>query len=313
MATQRNAFLINNLRPDLVLSNVFEVREGAVRITAGPFVDTEYVVIEKQVSPKTGSFEAVWTPLVRQGQVVRLSGNNIEHIELLAGIYRVVFNLDAVSYPELVVWMQEDQSGLDSRLMYTLPAYNASFNGSVTGRPDSPALVNSRHVEGKWIFDPYARKYQWIESVIDTSTGDVLVTRTLTRPGGTEDTEANIAYPPETAGHSCERILPLTMDNTQNENINFENYNTNNYVLKQITIIVDTGEFIFSYDGEQISMYEGETFVFAPTAPLGGFAGNIGGMTLATASGQSAGTVTDSARVLLQVDAMTPNDIFMDV
>lgn len=313
MATQRSAFLLNHARPDLVVSNVFEVREGAVRITAGPFVDIEYVTIQKQVSPAAGSFAAVWVPLVRQGQAVKLSRNNIEHIELLPGIYRVKFKEDPAEYPNLVVWMQEDQSGLDSRVMYTLQGYNPAFNGAVTGRTDSPALVNSRHVVGNWIFDPYARKYQWVESIIDTSTGDVLATRTLTKPGGAEDIASDTAYPPETAGHSCERILPLTMDNTQNENINFQNYNTNNYVLKQITIIVDQGEFIFSYDGEQISMYEGETFVFTPTAPLGGFAGNIGGMTLATASGSSEDTVTDSARVLLQVDAMTPNDIVMDL
>lgn len=43
MATQRSAFLINNLRPDLALSNVFDVSEGAVRISASGISGTDYV------------------------------------------------------------------------------------------------------------------------------------------------------------------------------------------------------------------------------------------------------------------------------
>lgn len=299
MATQRSAFLINNLRPDLVLSNVFDVSEGAVRISASGISGTDYVKLQKQTSPAAGSFGAIWTDVIRQGQAVRLSQNNIEHIEMVTGIYRTVFVGAALD--NVVVYMAEDQAKLDSKLMYTLPAYNPSFNGAVTGTGLSPALVNSRERRGHWAYDIGAKIFVWVESLLDTSTGAV-THEFYDAPGGNVVIPSTLIQQP-VAYPSNERLFCETVTSAGAFDLNAF---ATGHAVKKITVLVDAGEFVLAGLSGSITVIAGETFTFEVSSNMGLFAANY------TNPDPSFFTLTpvnvsgDSARVIVQACRVSP-------
>jgi hypothetical protein len=266
MATGRSAFLINTAYPELAPSNVFVVAEGGVRITASGIYDTDYVELQKQTSPAVGASPAIWTPVVRQGQVARLSVNNMEYIELITGIYRVVFVGGDGS--ALVVFMAEDQALLDAKLIYNYPAYNPHFNGSVTGDLNSPALVSSRDRLGHWCYDTSRREYTWVEAVVDTSNG-VVTYSYFNAPGGFEVVPQKLIQQPR-AYPSCEQLLFYQLGN---ESGPFDITNVPSHLaVKKITVLVDTGSCdLFGSEGTQMTIAAGESYSFEVTSEMGEF------------------------------------------
>lgn len=271
MATGRSAFLINTARPDLAVSNIFVVAEGGVRVTSSGLVDTDYVEIQKQTSPAAGSFAAVWTPVVRQGQAVRLSKNNIEHIELITGVYRVVF--EGADASALVVYMSEDQALLDSKLIYSYPAYNPNFNGAVTGTNLSPALVSSRDRIGHWTYDILENDYVWVESLLDTSTGTV-THEFYDQPGGGIVVPGKLISQPLDYP-SCERMQFFEIDGTPESG-------NESFLLsvidpaerpKKIRVKVDTGSFtLLGQNDSGIVVLPADGWLeFTITSPMGHF------------------------------------------
>lgn len=300
MATARNAFLINIARPDLAPSNVFVVAEGAVRVSGTGMASGEYVEIEKQVSPAAGSFAAVWAPLIRQGQAVRLSQNNIEHIELISGIYRAVY----AGAENVVVYMAEDQSLLDARMQYTYPAYNPGFNGSVTGTGLSPALVSSRDRAGHWMYDLIQKAYIWCEGVLDTSTGTVVYTY-WNAPGGQEISPSRpiqqpLDYP------SCERVFVFSITGVGGEPPEpyFDIASViAGYAIKKLTILVDSGTFTLTDSNTNaITLYAGESYSWEVTSSMGQLENaDLGNLRLDPLDGAGS-----AARILVQACHISP-------
>lgn len=300
MATQRAAFLINNLRPDLALSNVFDVSEGAVRLSASGIVGTDYVKLQKQTSPAAGSFAAIWTDVIRQGQSIRLSQNNIEHIEMVTGIYRTVFV--GATPGDVVVYMAEDQAKLDSKLLYTLPAYNPNFNGSVTGTGLSPALVSSRERRGHWAYDISAKVFVWVESLLDTSTGEV-THEFYDAPGGSvivpsEIIQQPLQYP------SNERLFFDTVTSVGGA-LDFDGI-APGHATKKITIMVDVGQFVLAGLSGSIIIEAGEVFTFEVSSNMGRFALNYTAPDPAFLTLTPVNVANDSARVIVQACRVSP-------
>lgn len=297
MATARNAFLICEARPDLAPSNIFVVSEGAVRITANGLIGGDYVVVQKQTSPASGSFAATWAPVVRQGQAVRLSQNNIEHIELISGIYRVV-RVGAES-DNIIVHMMEDQQMLDAKLQYTLPAYNPNFNGAVTGTGLSPALVNSRNRLGHWCYDTTLRIYVWVEANTDTSTGAVTYSFFDAPGGNTVVPEKLIQQPLDYP--SCEQLLFYTISGA-GSTFNLSDVPAT-LLPKKITIVVDTGSYtmIGALTTSMVIVPADGKYTFEVTSPMGQLEHQGNYLVITPVTG-----VGDKARIIVQACHVSP-------
>lgn len=124
---KRNGFLINTINPELVKSDIFEVREGAVRLTVSGLdpldADTVFVKLQKQI--KTPESE-VWVDLYRNSYPIRLSGANIDYIELITGFYKVV--PIGITDENLIVAYEEDEKRLDSRVNYVYVQNQSAAN-----------------------------------------------------------------------------------------------------------------------------------------------------------------------------------------
>lgn len=309
MATERSLFLINNARPDFAVSPRFEVREGAVRLTASGISGGSYVKLKKQISPQAGSFGAVWADVIRQGQAVRLSQNNMEHLELISGIYEVEFvgagegeGQDAGE--NVIVYLEEDQRGLDSKLQYTLPAYNPAFNGSVTGTGLSPALVGSRKKDGFWIYDNADRKFVWVEQTLDTSTGAVTY-EYFDVPGGTVANPPVFPVPVSEQYSSLERFGFYTVTSAGGA-LDFAT-TLNGYAIKKITVMVDSGSFTLAGAEGSIVVAATEKYELVVSSNFGrmDIAGDPSLLTLTPVNSEG----TDSARVIVQACLVSPQTV----
>ena len=127
---KRNGYLINTVNPYLATSNIYEVREGAVRLSVSGLdplnADTVFISIEKKVG------DSSWAPLYRNGQRIKLSGANVDYLELVTGIYRVV--AVGVTTENVVVFFEEDEKRLDNRVNYVYnPIATVITNGGSSG------------------------------------------------------------------------------------------------------------------------------------------------------------------------------------
>lgn len=127
---KRNGYLINTVNSYLATSNIYEVREGAVRLSVSGLdplnADTVFISIEKKVG------DSNWAPLYRNGQRIKLSGANVDYLELVTGIYRVV--AVGVTTENVVVFFEEDEKRLDNRVNYVYnPIATVVSNGGSSG------------------------------------------------------------------------------------------------------------------------------------------------------------------------------------
>lgn len=168
---KRNGFLINTLNPELVKSEVFEVREGAVRLTVSGLdpldADTVFVKLQKQI--KTPESE-VWVDLYRNSYPIRLSGANIDYIELITGIYRVVSV--GVTDENVVIAFEEDEKRLDNRVNYVYVQNQSAANtGSGGGGGSGLQYWIESQEAGSWSsFTPKNNTHAFIQ-LIDSDSG----------------------------------------------------------------------------------------------------------------------------------------------
>lgn len=168
---KRSGFLINTLNPELVKSEVFEVREGAVRLTISGLdpndADTVYVKLQKQI--KTAGTE-LWVDLYRNSYLIRLSGANIDYIELITGIYRVVSV--GVTDENVVVAFEEDEKRLDNRVNYVYVQNQSAANtGSGGGGGSGLQYWIESQEAGSWSsFTPKNNIHAFIQ-LIDYDSG----------------------------------------------------------------------------------------------------------------------------------------------
>ena len=114
-------FLINTINPARlvspakpVASTEFAVTNQAVRLTSYGLTGNDYVQIQHATSTEG---EGLWNDVVRNGNSLRLTATNTQHIELIMGTYRVVGHLSG-EFPQVAVYCDTDDLRLDNNLQY---------------------------------------------------------------------------------------------------------------------------------------------------------------------------------------------------